>query len=58
MSLFGSKVKRVGVFGLKKVKRGIHGLKNGGKHAVDAPSMRRVMGGRKISGVQKSIEKM
>lgn len=58
MSLFGLKAKRAGVFGLKKVKRGIHGLKNGGKHAVDTPSMRRVMGGRKTSGMQKSIEKM
>jgi hypothetical protein len=58
MSLFGLKAKRAGVFGLKKVKRGVHALKNGGKHSVDAPSMKRVMGGRKISGMQKSIEKM
>jgi len=58
MSLFGIKAKRAGVFGLKKVKRGIHALKNSGKHAVDAPSMKRVLGGRKTSGMQKSIEKM
>ncbi len=58
MSLFGLKAKRAGVFGLKKIKRGIHGLKNSGKHAVDAPSMKRVMGGRKTGGIHKSIEKM
>ena len=58
MSLFGLKAKRAGVFGLKKVKRGVHGLKNGGKHTADAPSMRRVIGGRKTGGIQKSIEKM
>lgn len=58
MSLFGSKAKRAGVFGMKKVKRGVHGLKNGGKHTADAPPMRRVMGGRKTGGIQKSIEKM
>lgn len=58
MSLFGLKTKRAGVFGLKRTKRGVHGLKNSGKHAVDAPSMKRVMGGRKTSGIQKSIEKM
>jgi len=58
MSLFGIKAKRAGVFGLKRTKRGIHALKNGGKHSVDAPSMKRVLGGRKTSGMQKSIEKM
>ena len=58
MSLFGSKAKRAGVFGLKKVKRGIYGAKIGGKLSVDAPSMKRVLGGRKTSGMQKSIEKM
>ena len=58
MSLFGSKAKRAGVFGLKKVKRGIYAAKNGGKHSVDAPPMKRVMGGRNVRGMQKSIEKM
>tara|TARA_R110000787_G_scaffold710_1_gene2558 strand:+ start:298 stop:474 length:177 start_codon:yes stop_codon:yes gene_type:complete len=58
MSLFGIKAKRAGVFGLKRVKRGVHALKNGGKLSVDAPSMKRVMGGRNVRGMQKSIEKM
>ena len=58
MSLFGIKAKRAGVFGLKRTKRGIHGAKIGGKLSVDAPSMKRVLGGRNVSGMQKSIEKM
>lgn len=58
MSQFGLKAKRAGVFGMKKVKRGVHGLKNGGKHTADAPSMKKIMGGRKTGGIHKSIEKM
>ena len=37
MVVFGLKSKKAGVFALKKIKRGIHGLKNSGKHAVDNP---------------------
>tara|TARA_R110002012_G_scaffold274074_2_gene460271 strand:+ start:272 stop:448 length:177 start_codon:yes stop_codon:yes gene_type:complete len=58
MVVFGLKSKKAGVFALKKIKRGIHGLKNSGKHAVDNPAMKRILGKRKIAGIQKSIEKM
>jgi hypothetical protein len=58
MTVHGLKTNRRGeVFGQKKAKKGIHGMKNGGKTRPYAPHIKRIRK-EKRGGIEKSVERM